>query len=286
MILVNAFQEPAAACPVCPHHCILKEGQTGLCHARKNVNGQIIAENYGRITSYALDPIEKKPLARFHPGALLLSVGSYGCNMTCPFCQNASISTVGLGDVEWEEIQPEQLVEQTLALREHDSRVIGIAYTYNEPLISYEFVRDSARRARASGLVNVVVSNGMVSEDILAQVIPFIDAFNIDLKTYNPTIYQRWGGDLYAVKQAIALASKVSHVEVTTLIIPGVNDSVEEIDETAQWLASINPDTPYHLSRFFPCYRMMNCGSTPIEQVYMLAARARRYLNFVYTGNC
>jgi pyruvate formate lyase activating enzyme len=286
VVIMEAKSSSVTVCPVCPHHCHLLEGQVGICRARRNVNGRVIADNYGRITSIALDPIEKKPLARFHPGSLLLSVGSYGCNMQCPFCQNASISTAGSEDVGWEEMTPEALVEQTLLLKSRDSRVIGIAYTYNEPFVSFEFIKDCARLAHVSGLMNVAVTNGMVCEEPLSEVLPFIDAFNVDLKTFDPEVYRSWGGDLDTVKRTIARANDVSHVEVTTLIIPHINDSEEEIDEIVGWLASINPDITYHLSRFFPCYHMADYAPTSVERIHVLAARARQHISHVCEGNC
>ena len=275
-----------AVCPICPHACALAEGQTGLCRARVAEGGQVVDANYGRITSLALDPIEKKPLARFRPGSKVLSVGSYGCNLRCPFCQNASIACAGERDVPWREIAPAELVDAAASLVTEGN--IGLAFTYNEPLVGLEFVRGTARLAHERGLVNVLVSNGYVNDGPLHEVAPFIDAANIDLKGFTQSFYDLVGGDLATVKHTIEVlaATPSCHLEVTTLVIPGLNDSDQEIAEAAQWLASLDPSTPYHLTRFFPCHRLTDRPATPPETVHHLANVARRYLKHVYVGNC
>lgn len=276
----------SASCTICPHHCVLKDGQVGLCKARRNVGGSVQADSYGKITSLALDPIEKKPLARFMPGSMVLSVGSFGCNLRCPFCQNASIAQVGMHDVAWQEVTPEQLAAEASRLKKKGN--VGIAYTYNEPLVNFEFVRDCARLAHEQGMVNVLVSNGMANPEIIEKLAPLIDAANIDLKGFTQDFYSFVGGNLEVVKHSIEMlvACPTCHVEVTTLVIPGKNDSPEEIQAIAQWLASLSPEIPYHISRFFPCYRLQHIPATPVRTVYKLAEVARRYLNYVYTGNC
>ena len=271
-------------CELCFHHCDLSEGQTGFCRARACQDGAIVPLNYGKLTSLALDPIEKKPLRRFHPGSQILSVGSFGCNLRCPFCQNHEISMSGDGEIETVELSPEALADKALELRRLGN--IGVAYTYNEPLIAYEYVRDCAALVHERGMVNVLVTNGTIEEGPWRALLPQIDAVNIDLKGFAPELYQRLGGDLETVKRSIALAAEYCHVEVTTLLVPGENDSEEEIRALAQWLASVNQDIPLHLSRFFPHYRMLDKPATPVERVYHLADAARKYLPFVYTGNC
>ena len=271
-------------CELCFHHCALDEGQTGLCRARACQDGKIGSLNYGKLTSLALDPIEKKPLRRFHPGSLILSVGSFGCNLRCPFCQNHEISMAGDSGIQTVEVSPEQLAAKAAELVPHGN--IGVAYTYNEPLISYEYVQDCASLVHEQGMVNVLVTNGTVEEEPWRALLPLIDAANIDLKGFTPAWYRRLGGDLETVKRSIALAAEWCHVEVTTLLIPGENDSEEEIRELARWLASISSEIPLHLSRFFPRYRMLDRPPTPVEQVSRLAETARRYLSYVYTGNC
>lgn len=274
-----------AICPLCPHHCALDEGALGLCRARRAREGQVICENYGRVTSLALDPIEKKPLARFHPDSFILSVGGYGCNLSCPFCQNADISFATAESCYWTEYTPEKLVRRACELRESEAN-IGIAFTYNEPLIGYEFVLDTARLAKEHDLLCVVVTNGMLCDQPLRALLPFVDAFNIDLKTFSQASYRKLGGDLECVKETIRTSAAAAHVEVTTLVVPGFNDSEDEIDALSSWLADIDPTIPYHLSRFFPCFKMSDAQPTPIADVHRLAALAREHLDFVYTGNC
>lgn len=271
-------------CELCFHHCVLDEGQIGLCRARACQDGKIVSLNYGKLTSLALDPIEKKPLRRFHPGSLILSVGSFGCNLRCPFCQNHEISMAEDSGIPTVEVSPEQLAAKAAELVPHGN--IGVAYTYNEPLIGYEYVQDCARLVREQEMVNVLVTNGTIEEGPWRALLPLIDAANIDLKGFTPTWYRRLGGDLETVKRSIALAAERCHVEVTTLLVTGENDSTEEIRDLAQWLASISPEIPLHLSRFFPRYQMMDRPPTPVEQIYRLAEVAQEYLSYVYTGNC
>lgn len=271
-------------CSLCFHHCMLSDGQVGICRARANHGGQIVSLNYGQLAAVALDPIEKKPLRRFYPGSQILSVGSFGCNLRCPFCQNAEISMAEQAALHLVYYSPEALVDKALSLRSQGN--IGIAYTYNEPLIGYEYVRDCALIAKQQQLKNVLVTNGTIEEAPLLAILPLIDALNIDLKGFTPAWYQRLGGDLSTVKRSIALSYQYSHIEVTTLLIPGENDSDAEIQALAHWLASIDPEIPLHLSRFFPRYRLTDRGPTPVERVYHLADIARQELRWVYTGNC
>jgi pyruvate formate lyase activating enzyme len=274
----------AVLCPICPHACALREGQTGFCRARSNRGGIIRADNYGLAAALALDPIEKKPLARFHPGSMILSYGSFGCNMRCAYCQNHQISQVGITDIPTQPVSPETLTEKALALAGQGN--IGIAYTYNEPLVGYEFVLDCSRLAHEKGLVNVLVTNGYVCEEPLLKLLDSMDALNIDLKGFTDAFYKKLSGDLKTVKRTITLAASKCHVEVTTLIVPGENDSPEEMDRLAAWLASVNRDIPLHLSRFFPRYHMREREPTPIASIYALAAVAGKHLRYVYTGNC
>ena len=281
-----------AECGVCFRHCKLEEGQLGFCGGRITRDGRVEAYNYGRITALALDPIEKKPLARFFPGSKILSVGSFGCNLRCPFCQNH--------DISWSEqarryaetaetFTPEALAELALATRERGN--IGLAFTYNEPLIGYEFVRDTARLAKAEGLQNVLVTNGTAELSVLEELSPYIDAMNIDLKGFTDRYYRRvLGGDRGQVLAFIEAAVESSHVELTTLIVPGENDSEEEMRELSRWVSRLkNPDgedVPLHISRFFPRFHMQDRRATAVQTVYRLAEIARENLQYVYTGNC
>lgn len=270
-------------CPVCFRHCALEEGQTGFCRARGNRGGRSVCLNYGLLTSLALDPVEKKPLRRFFPGSLVLSAGSFGCNLRCPFCQNSEISMAGAGEVRTAFVSPRALAEKAEVLRCRGN--IGLAFTYNEPLTGYEYVRDCALISREMGMKNVLVTNGTAEEPVLRELLPLIDAANIDLKGFTPGAYEKLGGDLACVKRAIALAAETCHVEVTTLVVPGLNDSEAEMRDEAAWLASIDPEIPLHVTRFFPRWRMADALPTPPETVRRLAAAAGEKLRYVYTGN-
>lgn len=272
------------ACRLCPHHCQLEEGKIGFCRARINRSDVIEDLNYGVVTAIALDPIEKKPLRHFYPGSRILSVGSFGCNLRCSFCQNYEISMAGIEEAHGRRMTPQSLVANALRLVGEGN--IGLAYTYNEPLVGFEFVRDCAQEAKKNGLKNVLVTNGCFCEEPLREILPDIDALNIDLKAFNQEFYQNISGDLETVKQAIRIASETCHVEVTTLIVPGENDSEAEIRALSQWLGSVGRTIPLHLSRFFPRYEMTDRAATDVAQVYHLADIARESLDFVYAGNC
>lgn len=273
-------------CQVCMHHCALEPGQVGMCRARKNEGGKIICGNYGCITSLALDPIEKKPLHNFHPGSRILSVGSYGCNLRCPFCQNHEISMTDGRNFDAEHISPRQLADMALMWKEQKKTGnIGIAYTYNEPLVGWEFVRDTAKLVREYGMLNVLVTNGTASQKVLEELLPWIDAMNIDLKGFREEYYRKLGGDLETVKTFIARAVEHCHVELTTLIVPYENDSLEDMENQAKWISGLNPAIPLHITRFFPRYRMKDREATDVEQIYRLAKTAGNYLENVYVGN-
>ena len=271
-----------AVCPICPKQCAMEEGQLGFCRARVNRGGVAVSENYGRVTSLALDPIEKKPLRRFYPGSMILSVGSYGCNMDCGYCQNNAIARANAATA-WEEISPESLV--MLATQTRAQGNIGIAFTYNEPLIGYEFVLDTARLAKENGLKTVLVTNGMIQAEPWAQLLPYIDAANIDLKAFSKEGYRALGGDFDAVKRSISSAAGRIHLELTTLIVPDFNDGEQEMRDEAVWIASLDSQIPLHLSRFFPRHRMLETAPTPPETLHRLADIAREKLEFVYIGN-
>ena len=272
-------------CGLCPHHCALEPGQTGLCRARSNENGAIVCSNYGRVTALALDPVEKKPLKRFYPGSFILSVGSYGCNLRCPFCQNSEISMAGpqIGTVT---VTPEELAAKAAELARRPRGNLGVAFTYNEPLIGCEYVRDCAVLLRKAGLKTVLVTNGYLCEEPLRELLPLIDAMNIDLKGFTQQYYEWLGGDLKTVERSIALSAAHCHIEVTTLIVPGKNDAESEMEAEAAWLASVSPEIPLHITRFFPRYHVADGNPTPADTVYRLCGIARRRLKYVYPGNC
>lgn len=283
-----------AVCKVCVHHCEIPEGGYGLCLARTCRDGEVVCANYGSVTALALDPIEKKPLRRFCPGSSILSVGSYGCNLRCPFCQNSDISygdsvrrmMTGAGT---ERYSPKELAALAGQLKPQGN--IGIAFTYNEPLVGYEFVRDTAKLVRESGMKTVLVSNGMAELSVLREILPWIDAMNIDLKAFSDRFYRELiRGSRQMVMDFIEEAVLSCHVEVTMLIIPGENDAEDEIRELSSWLASLDggkgADIPLHVSRFFPRFHMKDREATPVETIYRLAEVARERLRYVYTGNC
>lgn len=280
---VEQLADGRLRCRLCPHHCRLAPGETGRCQVRRNVDGRLLVENYGKISSAALDPVEKKPLYHFHPGGYLLSFGSFGCNFTCEFCQNWSISQFR---PPTRDLSPEAAVELLRATAAEEPRTVGVAYTYAEPSVWYEYVYDTSVLVRKAGFANVLVSNGYLERRPLLDLLPLIDAANIDLKAMNPRYYQRiCHGSLKKVEESIAvIAASGTHLEVTTLVVPGQNDSPEEMERLARFLAGLNPDIPLHLSRFFPNYRMGG-EPTPVATLTELRNIARRHLHYVYLGN-
>ena len=272
-----------AVCPACFRHCRIREGGTGFCRARGNEGGRIVCVNYGKVTSLALDPIEKKPLARFYPGSRILSVGSFGCNMACPFCQNDTISRVYEHEVDWRYLPPAELAAMARQLKPRGN--IGIAYTYNEPMVGFEYVRDTARLVRDLGMKNVVVTNGAFTEETLNEVLPWIDAFNIDLKGFTQAWYRELGGDLETVKRFIIRAAQRAYVELTTLIVPGKNDGEDEMRDLSRWVASVGRAIPLHITRFFPRRDYADKSPTDIALLRRLAAVAGESLETVVVGN-
>ena len=277
-----------AVCKVCFRHCDIEEGALGACKARTCLDGVVVSANYGRVTALALDPIEKKPLARFCPGSKILSYGSYGCNLFCPFCQNYDISRTDGSEFESEDkLTPEALADIAYKFRNRGN--IGVAYTYNEPLVSYEFVRDTARLVKEKGMKNVLVTNGTAELPVLEEILPFIDAMNVDIKSMSEKTYSDvLKGDLATTKAFIERAVKDCHVELTMLIVTDMNDSEEEMRELVDWISGLEggKEIPLHISRFFPRYKMTDRPATDIGKIYKLAEIARGRLKYVYTGNC
>jgi len=269
-------------CNLCPHLCKLSKGKTGICGVRKNTGNKIELTTYGVISGYALDPVEKKPLYHFFPGYKILSVGSYGCNMRCDFCQNYDISQSVPSDLS-KMMTASQIVRNAHSYENN----IGIAFTYNEPVISYEFMRDVALEAKKENLHTVMVSNGYVNSLPLKEIISFIDAFNIDLKAFNDETYKKLTGALLGpvLDTLKEIAKSGKHLEITTLLIPGVNDDENEMRLQAKWIADeLGPAIPLHLSRYFPRYKRNN-PPTPEESVSWLADIASESLSYVYGGN-
>jgi pyruvate formate lyase activating enzyme len=273
-------EDQQVRCRLCPHHCLIDVGASGICQVRSNRGGQLYTENYGAIAALALDPVEKKPLYHFYPGRQILSAGTWGCNFACPFCQNYHLAHERAAT---REIMPEQLVRMAVEAGQQDS--IGIAFTYNEPTIWFEYVLETARLLREEGLKAVLVTNGFIDPEPLNEILPFIDAANIDLKAFQEDFYRRTcKGRLQEVKDSIvAMAGKI-HVELTHLLIPGENDDPAETEAMAAWIAGIDPLIPLHLSRYHPAYKM----EKPATE-FSAMAKARdilhQYLKFVYLGN-
>ncbi len=265
-------------CSLCPHSCKIIPGASGRCGVRWNRDGQMTLPYYGKASALGSDPIEKKPLYHFHPGAQILSIGFLGCNFRCPFCQNYSISQST--DRATVYVAPDDLVS-----RAKGEGSFGIAYTYNEPSVHFEYVMDAAARAHDAGLKNVLVTNGHLNQDPARELLALMDAANIDLKSYSDTFYRREiGGFVSAVLEFIKLATRLCHVEITTLVIPGKNNSEKELEEMSKFVASLDPNIPYHLSAYYPTYHYTYEATTSAEIDSALAI-ARKHLNFVYPGN-
>ncbi|MCM0647944.1 AmmeMemoRadiSam system radical SAM enzyme [Clostridium swellfunianum] len=267
-------------CYLCPHNCVIENGHFGKCSVRLHEDGELYNLNYGEITSLALDPIEKKPLHYFRPNTWILSAGSFGCNFTCSFCQNYSISQ---HKPDSQFVSKEQLVSTVLTTEDN----IGIAFTYNEPSIWYEYVYDCAKLLKETdeSKAVVLVTNGYISEEPLKALLPYVDAMNIDLKSFSNRYYKDiCGGSLKPVLSTIEIAAKSCHVEVTTLVVSGENDSLEEIEEIATFLGNIDRNIPLHLSRYFPRYKMNN-PPTDVDFMFKAEETAKKYLNRVGLGN-
>jgi len=267
-------------CCLCPHNCLIESGKLGKCNVRINDNGELFTENYGEITSLALDPIEKKPLNYFKPSTYILSAGTFGCNFKCDFCQNYSISQF---KADSRFISKEDLVNTVLAAENS----IGIAFTYNEPTIWYEYVYDCSKllKEKDESKSVVLVTNGFINEEPLKKLLPYIDAMNIDLKSFNDNFYKNiCDGRLKPVLKTIETAAKNCHVEITTLLVSGENDSAEEVEKIAKYIASIDKDIPLHLSRYFPNYKYKN-PPTDIDFILKAEKIAKKYLNRVNIGN-
>ena len=271
-------------CQLCPHHCKISIGKTGICRSRKNHDGMLVSEVYGKPCSLAIDPIEKKPLYHFHPGTTCLSIACTGCNFRCLNCQNHEISQVTPDVVDYYKLTPEDVV--SLCLKHHCP---GIAYTYTEPLTYIEYVIDTARLAHEKGLWNILVTAGYVCKEPLADLLPFLDAANIDLKSFSDEIYQKVsGGHLSTVLDTIlAMHDAGVWIELTNLVIPTINDDMDMIRQMCRWMVENNlAEVPLHFSRFFPRYKMRDNPPTPVSTLRMAEKIAREVgIQHVYLGN-
>ncbi len=264
-------------CHLCPHECVIADGKKGVCRVRENQSGTLYSLIYQQLSSHSVDPVEKKPLYHFHPGSSAFSIGTIGCNLSCDFCQNWEISQ---GTVSTYTMTSEEVVELT---KHYGCE--SIAYTYNEPIIWYEFVYDTAVLAKKEGISNILVTNGFIREEPLRNLLPLIDALNIDVKAFTDAFYRKLcHAKLSPVLKTTEIAKKHSWVEITTLLIPGENDSPEEIKALVDWVASLGAETPLHFSRYFPNYKL-NLQSTPVETLERARSLALEKLRYVYIGN-
>lgn len=256
-------------CNLCPHKCLITDGNHGKCLIRKNIDGCLYALGYGRIISAQVDPIEKKPLYHYYPGSQILSVGFSGCNMRCQFCQNYQLSQEF---IETDIVPVDKLLASTKE---------ALAFTYNEPFINFEYVYDVAVGLKKQGKRVVLVTNGLVSHQPLKKLLPFVDAFNVDLKG-NEAFYKQMGGQRKQVLDNLLLMAE-KHLEVTTLLVNN-HVSLEDIEEISKEVAAINQDIPFHISRYFPSYQMFE-EETPLSLMIEAKEVAKKHLNHVYLGN-
>ncbi|MBT4541280.1 AmmeMemoRadiSam system radical SAM enzyme [Candidatus Woesearchaeota archaeon] len=274
-------------CNACSHRCIITDGKRGICGVRKNIKGKLYSLVYGKAVGLAVDPVEKKPLFHFLPGKEVLSFGTVGCNFRCEFCQNSDMSQApreqGEEAISGKEITGKEIVDYAVK-----NKIPMIAYTYNEPAVFLEYAHDTAKLAKKKGIKNIYVTNGYETKEALELMKPYIDAMNIDLKSFNDDFYKKTcGARLEPVLETIKLAKKMNFwIEITTLIIPDENDSEKELTQIAEFIASIDKSIPWHISRFFPMYKMQNKNPTSeekLKQAYEIGKKAG--LKYVYVGN-
>ncbi len=278
------LDEKRVRCELCPHYCVIQNGNYGICGVRKNVNNILFSEVYGKPVSIHSDPVEKKPLYHFYPGYQVLSLGTYGCNLKCKFCQNCDISQVRLPE---NNMLPEKLPEEVIEMAMLKNKNIGLAYTYNEPLVFYEYMIDLARLAKRRGLKNIMVSNGFINPEPLNELIELIDAFNIDLKSFNNSFYQKYTkSSISPVLETIsAISHSNKHMELTFLPIPGLNDDLEEFEKMTDWIVNnCGRSTVLHISRYHPAYQIQ-IPPTPLKTLDHLYYLAKQKLDYVYLGN-
>jgi pyruvate formate lyase activating enzyme len=271
-------------CKLCPHYCMIGENDHGICNVRINHNGVLYSELFEKVASFGFDPIEKKPLYHFYPGSRILSIGALGCNLKCQFCQNYRISQITANEFLNTTLYTADNIVN-MALKSQGN--IGIAFTYNEPGTFYEYMLDVSGKAKEHGLKTVMVTNGYINRQPLSDLLPFMDAFNVDLKAFSEGFYKEiTQSHLVPVKKTIkTIAQSDSHLELTNLVIPGLNDDYTEFEEMARWIASETGDkTVLHISRYFPSYHLQ-IEATPVNTMLDLYEIARKHLKFVYLGN-
>jgi len=271
-------------CLLCPHKCLIRDGETGICRARRHEKGKLYTDIYGKLSSINFDPIEKKPLYHYYPGSVILSIGTVGCNMHCKCCQNWQISQTSIDDFPFRNYYE---INDIVTIAKSRIQNIGVAYTYNEPGIWIEYVLDVARQIQSSGMKNVMVSNGFIAPEPLDELLSCIDAFNIDLKAFSDSFYRKIAGarlePVLATLKKIVLSGK--HLEITNLVIPTLNDNEEEFRAMVKWIAEeLGNETVLHLSRYHPMFKM-ELGATSPGTLQRLAEIAGECLSYVYVGN-
>ncbi len=281
-VFYETMEDGRLHCLLCPHSCLIAEGKAGLCGTRENHNGQLFARNYSQISSLSMDPVEKKPLYHYFPGHDILSVGTLGCNLHCRFCQNHPISQYYRhhNDTTTQQISPAELSK---IVEDHQS--FGVAYTYSEPIVWYEYVMDCSRLMHSRGIKNVLVTNGFIQPTPLRELLPTIDAMNIDLKAFTDQNYRALGGIKENILETIRICHQAGvHIELTTLVVTGFNDKLSELEALFKWVAELDPSIPLHLSRYHPSFQY-TAPSTSAELMVSLVEKAREYLSYVYLGN-
>ncbi|PJE67738.1 AmmeMemoRadiSam system radical SAM enzyme [Candidatus Shapirobacteria bacterium CG10_big_fil_rev_8_21_14_0_10_40_9] len=284
--LYKKLADKSVRCNLCSHRCLIKPGERGICSVRENQGGTLYSLVYGKVIAANVDPIEKKPLFHFQPGSLSFSIATAGCNFRCEFCQNWQISQITKGpkgEIIGKELPPEQVVQKAL-----ETECSSIAYTYTEPTIFFEYAADTAKLAKKKGLANVFVTNGYQTPETIKEMAKFVDAANVDLKSFSEEFYQKiCGAKLKPVLEAIKLMHKAGiWLEITTLVVPDQNDSEKELSEIAKFIAGVSKNIPWHISRFHPDFKMTDSYPTPLEtleKAFKIGKKAG--LKYVYLGN-
>jgi len=271
-------------CMLCPHLCTINRGNSGICKVRYNNNGKLFTRIYNIVSAINIDPIEKKPLYHFYPGSKILSIGTIGCNLQCQFCQNSDISQVT--ENEFPFLRP-YIINDLVKIAVNEKNNIGIAYTYNEPVVWFEFMLDIAKEAKKNNLLNVVVSNGYIMPQPLDELIPYIDAFNIDLKSFSEDFMKKYTHSTLkpVLDNLVKIKNNTKHLEITNLVIPTLNDNEAEFAGMVKWISeNLGNDVPLHISRYFPRYKLY-IDETPIETLERFYNIAQGFLKYVYIGN-
>ena len=284
-LLYEKLKNKKVRCNLCPHHCVIEEAKRGICGVKENKEGTLYSLVYGRAVASGVDPIEKKPFFHFFPGSYAFSIATVGCNFSCLFCQNADISQF---PKEKKEIIGEFLPPEEIVSYAKRNKCKSISYTYTEPTIFFEYAYETAKIAHQQGIKNNFVTNGFISKEAIKLISPYLDAANVDLKSFGDDFYKKFcGARLQPVLDSLKLMKELGiWVEVTTLIIPTLNDSAEELKSIAEFILGLGQETPWHISRFYPHYKMADLPPTPVETLHKAREIGKKAgLNYVYSGN-